>query len=130
MAKNQVTFNDYIAKLEKRLSAWVNKGLDVLDKSIEEKSPVDTGDYIRGNRRTNAQREGSKVVWLVFNDSDYGYEVEFWFRGTPVNRHKNRKAGWPVIYRGVGARVFSRSSDENEKQIIDILTNIIKGWTQ
>lgn len=121
-------FEKYLKDLENRLRWWVDKGLDILDKSIEEKSPVDTGEYIRGNRRENAKKEWSKVIGVVFNDSSYWYEVEYWFRQKPVNRHKNRKAGWPVIYRWVGARVYTRSADENQKQITDILTSIIGKW--
>lgn len=118
-------FEKYMKDLEIRLLKWVNKGLDILDKSIEDKSPIDTWEYIAWNKRDNAQRELNKIVWKVYNDSENGYEVEYWFRSTPVNRHKNRRSWWPVIYRGVGARVYTRSIDENDQKIKDILRNSI-----
>lgn len=121
-------FEKWIKEQEARLKQWVEQALDILDKSVEEKSPVDTGEYIRGNRRENAKLEGTKVVGWVYNDSPNAQEVEFGFRRTPVNRHKNRRQGWPVIYRGVGARVMTRSADENDQQIRNILSDKIKWW--
>jgi len=121
-------FEKYMKWLEQKLKQSVNKALSVLDNSIEQKSPLDTGEYMKWNKRSNAKRDGSKIVWEVYNDSSYWYQVEYWFRSSPVNRHKNRRSWWTVIYRGVGARVYTRTKDEKEQEIKTILSNAIK-WT-
>lgn len=122
-------FEKYLKNLENSLVVGINEALGVLEKDIENKSPVDTGDYISWNKRDSAKREWDKVVGSVFNDSKNATNVEFGWRKTEVNRHKNRKQWWPVIYRGVGARVYTRSLDENESKVRKILEDNIKKWT-
>lgn len=119
-------FEKYIKTLKWKLTKWVNKALDVLDKSIEAKSPVDTGEYIAGNKRMNADKKSNKIVWEVYNNSDYGYQVEYWFVSKQLNWHKNKKLWWPVIYTWVWARTYTRTRDEKEKEVKDILINSIK----
>lgn len=123
-------FEKYLKDLEKWLIDGINEWLNILEKDIEAKSPVDTGKYISWNKRRDARRLWNNVVGEVYNDSENWYNVEYWFRKRPVNRHKNRKSGWPVIYTGVGARTYSRAYDEKQKKIQDILqAKINKVWT-
>lgn len=121
-------FEKYMQELEKRLKKWVNNWIKILAKSIEDKSPIDTGEYIDWNKEREAQKEWDKIVGYVYNNSENAQEVEFWFRGTPVNRHKNRRQWWKPIFNGVGARVFSRTSDEYHSIIKNTLINKIKKW--
>lgn len=113
-------------KLEAGLTKWVNISLAVLEKEIEAKSPVDTGDYISWNKRQDAKREWMDIVGSVYNDSKNSFNVEYWWRKSPVNRHKNRKQWWPVIHTWVGARVYTRTRDEKESLVKKILQNNIK----
>ena len=89
----------YIKQLQQRAITAVDQWLDVLAQSIDAKSPVDTGTYIKSNKRNKAKIDWSKAIWEVYNDSKEAWEVEYWFSGKSVNRHKNRRAGGPVIYR-------------------------------
>lgn len=97
-----------------------------LSPKIEKYSPVDEWTYIEWNVESLAAEVGGKIKASVSNISDEAYGVEFWFRSTPVNWHKNRKLWWPVIFNWIGARVYTRTYDETEEAIRNKIKNNIK----
>lgn len=124
----QIDLWKYAKIYEQRLESGVNEWLKILEKSIEEKSPLDTGEYIDWNKKTEATKYWNKIVWRVYNDCDYAKNVEYWFRSTPVNWHKNRRLWWPIIHTGIGARTYSRTYDEKRDSVMNILKNKLKKW--
>ncbi len=102
----------------------INKAMDVVESSIEEKSPVDTWDYIKWNKRIDAKLTWNKVVWELFNDSENAENVEFGWRTTEVNWYKWRKKWWPKIYTWVWARTYTRSYDEKQSEALKIIKEL------
>jgi hypothetical protein len=107
--------------IEAKAIVWVNKGLNYLLSDIIQKSPVDTWEYLKWNKIKKAEKIGTQIYWEVFNESENAENIEYWFRKSPVNWHKNRKKWWPIIYTWVGARVYSRSADNNQENIKNII---------
>lgn len=116
----------YIPKIEKQLKEGINDWLEVFERDIERFSPVDTGEYIDWNNKTNAIQIWSQIKGSVFNNSENANEVEYWFRSTGVNWSK--QGGSPIVEQWVGARVYTKSFDFNEKEVTRIINNKIDLW--
>jgi hypothetical protein len=111
--------------IQNRLIIKVNEWLEVLSKSIEEKSPTDTKKYIKWNKVIKAIKSWSKVIWKVYNDSEYWQKVEFGWRANAVNWHKwPPRNAWTRIFTWQGARVYTRTKDEKEQEVINIIKNL------
>ena len=105
-------------EIKKRLNEWIIE----LYSDVIKKSPVDTWEYLKWNKTEKATKQWTKFIAKVYNDSENSVEVEYGWRKSPVNWHKNRKSWWPIIYTWVWARVITRVFDnqENIKKIQDI----------
>jgi hypothetical protein len=121
-----IDFTKYEKAIESQIKEWIDKATEYLLDKVKENSPEDTGDYIAWHKIEKAQSNWNTIKWSVYNDMKYAEEVEYWFRSTPVNWHKNRKQWWPVIYRWVWARTYSRTSDNEEQNIKNIINKSIK----
>jgi len=113
----------------RNVKSWIDKALKLRNEKMKVISPTDTGDYIRSHKTKQATISWNSVKWANINDSAHAFGVEFWFRKTPVNRHK-----WPprnsstVIYSGVGARVMNRTVEDTKQQTIDLIVNSLNRW--
>lgn len=124
-------FKKYIQNIKRWLQWWIgNLAKGKIKQSIKEKSPVDTWEYIAWNKDSWVITKWDTVSIDLYNDSRYAKEVEFWFRSAPVNWHKNRRAWWPVIYRWVWARVYTRTIDENRTIIKNTIINAVIAWSK
>ena len=115
---------DRISKeLENRAKqALKESAVDVLAEVVQ-KSPVDTWEYLKGNKISPIDTVWDQTGVRIYNDSENAEEVEYWFSWNPVNWHKNRKWGWPVIYSWVWARVYTRTYDEKKNEVIKNFKN-------
>lgn len=118
----KINFDSLHKEVLQAVDKAINDSLDILETSIEEKTPVKTWKYEEGHKKTKAHKVNNKIVWEVYNDMEYAKEVEYWFRKSPVNWHRN----WEIIYNWIGARVYTRTLDENEKKIKDLISKAIK----
>ena len=113
----------------KRAVPWINKALELRKKTMEEMSPTDTGNYIRSHKIEEAVVAWGRAKWANVNDSEHAFWVEYWFRKSPVNRHK-----WPprnsstVIYNGVGASVMRRAVEVTKKDVVSLIVDSINQW--
>lgn len=113
--------NEIISDIENKAIKWINKWLSFLENKIDDYAPVDTWEYESHNKKIEARIFVWKVEWQVFNDSINAENVEYWWRISPVNWHKNKKKWWHVIYNWVWARVYTRAKDNHEQEVINII---------
>lgn len=119
--KVSVNLSKYKDIYDKKIINNINESLEVLEQSIDEKSPVDSWDYIKHNRKFKATKLWAKIIWSVYNDDPKAVNVEYWFRSSPVNWSKK---DWKTMYTRTGARVYTRTIDEKENEIKKILSKI------
>ena len=118
----KIYFTKLTWNIEKAITDWINEATDYLIEKVREKSPTDTGAYIKWHKIEKATNYWNRIKGSVYNDMEYAQEVEYWFRRSAVNWHK-----WPPrnestrFYTWVGARPYTRTWDEEEKTIINII---------
>lgn len=121
----KIDLGKYAKQYEKELEKRINESTVTLLWDVIQKSPVDTWEYLKWNKRQLAQKEWDKIIWVVYNDSDNAENVEFGWRKSSVNWHKNRRKWWPVIFEWIGANVYLRSYLEKRDEIKNNLTKKI-----
>lgn len=117
MNLNNITWN-----IEKAIKNWINKATDYLLEKVKEKSPEDTKEYIKWHKIEKATNYWNRIKWSVYNDMEYAQEVEYWFRKSPVNWSKQNG---DFLIRWVWARVYTRTGDQEEKTIKDLINKEI-----
>ncbi len=113
----KIDLGKYAKQYEKELEKRINESTIELLGDVIQKSPVDTWDYLKGNKRQLAKKEGNKIVWVVYNDSDNAENVEEGWGAREVKRHKFRNKWGPVIYEGAWAKVYLRAYLEKRDEI-------------
>ena len=116
----------YTNIIEKQVKEWINDWLQILEKDIEINSPIDTGEYIEWNLKTEAIQVWTQIKGSVFNQSENANEVEYGFRSTGVTWSK--KWGSPIVEIWRWARVYTKAYDSNEKEIKRIIRKKINLW--
>ena len=119
MKIEKIDLSRFAKEYEAKLTPAINNATLTLLAEVIQKSPVDTWAFLKWNKRQLARKEGDKIVWSVYNDSELAFEIENGFRKTEVNWHKWRKKGWPVIFRWVWATPFLRTYIEKREEIIN-----------
>ena len=115
-------FEKYESKLTGRLKNAINKSLETLKKSIDDKTPEDTKTLLWNNQIKQAEVNWDEVRWKVYNDTEYWIYVEYWISWKDYNYHKPKGS---IFYSWIWDRMFTRWFDETKKQII---TNIKKAY--
>lgn len=129
---NLLSIKRSVKIINKKLAKGINEALKYRKKYAEKISPVDTWEY-----KASHKIEFAKIIWNFIrganlNDAEDATIVEYWARTKPVNRHVKQFA-WqpysqrPIIYRGVGANVYNRTTMETLKDINSIIQKNIWG---
>lgn len=121
----KIDLGKYAKQYEKELEKRINESTVTLLWDVIQKSPVDTWEYLKWNKRQLAKKEGNKIVWVVYNDSDNAENVEEGWGAREVKRHKSRRKWWPVIHEGTWAKVYLRAYLEKRDEIKNNLTKKI-----
>lgn len=124
--KINITFKNIERDINNKVERAIDKSTSILLEDVKEKSPVDTWKYIWWHTQEKSKQTWDVIKGSVYNDMEYAKEVEYWFKSTAVNWHKNRRQWWPVIYRWVGARVYTRAYDENKDKITDLINKQVR----
>lgn len=119
-----VNLKKYVKQIEDNIKKEMNSNLFDLYWEVLQNSPVDKWIYIKWHRVSKAEKQWDLIVWEVFNQSEEAANVEFGWRSTAVNWHKNRKKGWPIIYTWIWSRVFTRVYENNKDRILKKFKNI------
>ena len=114
---------------EKKINiiAWMKNWLDVLKKSIDEKTPEDTFELIKNNKINSPVVEWNIVIWSVSNNTEYAILVERGVQNKKYNYYKGwwRRKWWKPFYvwgsigKWVWARMFTRWLDDSKQEIIN-----------
>ena len=108
----------YTKQVTKNLKRNINEWLDIIYDEVIVNSPEDSWEYIDSNKKLQAIQVWNKIKWFVFNSDEKAWEVEYWFRSSPVNWSKKN---WKFIITWIGARVYTRSFDNTESQVKKII---------
>jgi hypothetical protein len=121
-------------KVKKSVLWFIRKDLikaqEITKKKIEEKTPEDTKKLIGSYKTSPLNETFRKIEVNVTNDIEYAQYVEYWVKNKPYNYHKPKGNVFRI---GVGARMFQRTKEENQKEILSFLnkkSKIIIKWTK
>ncbi len=114
--------NEIVDLTVPQIIRWMNKTLDDMLVTIKAQTPEDTLKLLSNYEIERPKFDGFKVVWGIFNDTEWAIYVEFglskkWIK---LNYHKPKGN---VFYRGEWARMFEKARIKHER---DLFTNIMK----
>lgn len=116
-------FEEFEKSLNDRLEKAINKSLETLKNSIDEKTPEDTKTLLGQTRIEQAKQSWNEIIGKVINDNtEYWLYVEYGVKNRAYNYHKPK---WSVFYSWIGARMFTRWFDDTKQEIIN---NINKAY--
>ena len=104
--------------IEAKAIVWVNKALDYIKQSVDEKTPEDTKTLLKNNTILKAEKKGNSIYWEVFNNTEYAEIIEYWVRSKKYNYHKPKGT---ILYSGVWNRTFTRTADNESENIKNII---------
>lgn len=124
--KFSLNLEGFIQKKEDLLIEAINDALDYIKKRIDEKTPEDTKTLVWNNEIVKAKKLGDVIVGSVENKTEYGIYVEYGrskTEGVPSIgiKFKYNKPKGTEFYTGVGARMFTRTMDEEKDFIINLI---------
>lgn len=114
-------------KKEKLLIEAINEALEYIKKKIDEKTPEDTKTLVWNNEIIKARSIWGEIIGSVQNTTWYAIYVEYGrskTEGVPKIgiKYKYNKPKGSIFYEGVGARMFTRTADEEREYIINLIT--------
>ena len=120
-----------VVALNNKVERGIDKSLRELRSNIIQKTPIDTWELVSWNEIEKAHLEWSSIVWRIFNNTPYAWDVETWFDNSEIfNYHKRNWDSRNVYYRWwqntpgqLWARMYTRAFDELEKTIIINIKN-------
>ena len=117
---------DFLKERERLLIEAMNEALVHIKKRIDEKTPEDTKDLLKHNKIIKVRRVWDLLVWSVENKLGYAVYVEYGrskAEGVPTVgvKYKYNKPKGSEFYEGVGARMFTRTADEEKNFIINLI---------
>lgn len=124
--KFSLNLSGLMEKKEELLIEAINEALEHIKKRIDEKTPEDTKTLIWNNEIVKAKKLGDVIVGSVENKTKYGIYVEYGrskTEGVPSVwlKFKYNKPKGTIFYEGVGARMFTRTMDEEKDFIINLI---------
>jgi len=88
-----------------------------LKEYAKKESPIDTGEYNNNHKIIESGDFGKFVVGTLYNNTSYANILEYWVGGQTYGYHRY----WKLYMAGVGARVYTRTQDNNLKKIVEII---------
>lgn len=118
----KIDLDKYVKKIDKNIKNNINLALEVLKDWVDEKTPEDTKTLLWNTKIEKAKDEWNKIVGKVSNDTEYAIYVELWVWDRAYNYHKPK---WTQFYTWIWARMFTRTADEKENEVIKIVSKKI-----
>ena len=124
--KFAINLDNFLLQKEALLIEAINEALEYIKKKIDEKTPEDTGDLVKNTKIEEATKEGDTIIGKVVNKQGYAIYVEFGRSKTPGVpktgiKFTYHKPKGKEFYSWVGARMFSRTADEEKAFIINMI---------
>jgi hypothetical protein len=120
-----INFNDIQKEIDKSITDWINKATKYLKDKVDEKTPESTKTLLWNNKQVKARKLWNNYIWSVENDTEYAVYVEYWVWWKDFNYNKPK---WSNFYSWVGARMFTRTQDEEENEVSNIINKEIEKW--
>ena len=120
-----INFNDIQKEIDKSITDWINKATKYLKDKVDEKTPEDKKTLLWNNKQVKARKLWNNYIWSVENDTEYAVYVEYWVWWKDFNYNKPK---WNNFYSWVGARMFTRTQDEEENEVSNIINKEIEKW--
>ena len=117
--------------IEQLITEGIDEVMEFAKTKLEEKTPEDTQTLLKWYEIQETKRTGTLITGTVLNRVPYGIYVEYglskeeWIPtgGRPFNYHKPK---WVQFYRGVGARMVTKTYDQDQEEMSKILENKVK----
>lgn len=124
--KFKLNLDKFVEDKEKLLIEAIDEALEYIKQRIDEKTPEDTGDLVENNKIHRAKKVDGVISWSVKNETGYAIYVEYGrskTEGVPkagITFRYNKPKG-TNFYTWVGARMFTRTADEEKAFIINLI---------
>lgn len=116
--KIEIDFKGLEKSINNQVEKWLNKALDFLKDYARKESPIDTWEYNSRHKIIRARDDWRTISWMLYNDTSYAEILEYGVGGKIYGYHRY----WKLYMAWVGARVYTRTQDNNLKSIVDIIT--------
>lgn len=130
--------NLQLDKIKNSVESLVMEGvqeiMEFAKEKLEEKTPEDKRDLVQWYTILPIKKSGSIVTWTIVNKVPHWIYVEYGLSkdegiprgGKRFNYHKPKGT---VFYRGVGARMVTRTYDQDQDEMFWILeTKVNRKW--
>lgn len=125
-----MNFKELWKQVDSWIQEWINKSLEDLKQYAMKESPIKTWEYNRNHKINKAEVDNSKVFGSMYNDTPYAEILEYGVLGRQYNYHRNLS----VYYRWVGARVYTRTQDNNmwliQANLEKVLVSKLEQWNK
>lgn len=115
--KITIDFKGIEKEANNRIKNWLNEVLEFLKDYALKESPIDTWEYNENHKIINAREDWRTISWMLYNNTPYSQILEYWVLWRTYNYHRY----WKTYMSWVGARVYTRTQDNNLKQIQNII---------
>jgi hypothetical protein len=95
-----------MSSMNQAIEEWVNIALDIAKDEIDSQTPEDTRELVGNNSKSEIYVNSKNIWWSIYNTTPYAKIVEYGVTWIPMNYHKPK---WQVMYRWVGARMYSKA---------------------
>ena len=117
--------------IEKLITEGIDEVMEFAKEKLEEKTPEDTQELVKWYEIQETKRTGTLITGTILNRVPYGIYVEYGLSkeegiptgGKAFNYHKPK---WVTFYRWVGARMVTKTYDQDQEDMSKILENKFK----
>lgn len=120
--KFELNLGKYTKKLKSQLIDWISEWQVFLKNQIDSRTPEDTKTLLWNNQISEIIDTWWKILWSVYNDTEYALYVERWL-WREFNYHKPK---WKVFKIWNWAKMFATTYDLDWKEAQNIIINKIK----
>ena len=116
--------------LDNYIIKWIREASDMFLQKVRLQTPEDTGELQSNNELQPIINTWWIIKWWVINETPYWPYVEYWVNWKSYNYYKWgwRRLWWSPFYRGIWARMFTKSQFENQTKARGIIINYINQW--
>ena len=108
---------------EEKIIKAMDDCLDIAKKELESRTPEDTGKLVKWYKKKAPKKIWNIIYWKIINKTTYWIYVEFWVKNKKYNYHKPKGS---VFYRGIGARMLTKTKDYKMSEFKKLF--LVKIW--
>jgi len=93
---------------EQKITEAMDTCLDIAKNELESRTPEDTWELVKWYKKVPPVKNWNIISGKIINKTKYWIYVEFWVKNKKYNYHKPKGS---VFYRGIGARMLTKTKD-------------------